>query len=424
MSKGSLFWGNGSGKLGETVFYRAGGEQRNRTYVKNIKNPKTIAQMTQRLLTLNNLALFKNISALARQTFPSRKSNQSAFNAMVSANAESKKFFLTKEMLAQNLCVPYGAVIARGSMGLDLQPMNVLKTNGGHQDFYAIFNCLFDTSKISSWDLLPEVEATAELEGVTLATILREACVVDLPNEFQVTLVQAVPQDFELANGDIVSPWKLAYKVISVSGSAVTSKIYGCGGSTLNQNLMIVGSSVGLGSARRADFIGFKLAEDDLNEAITRPMGIILSYTQDGQIHVSNSTINGNYKNIGVQTARGVVSEFLKGGAVYQEAMSQYGYSQASVLSSEQLALPTTCNIVFETEGIDGAKITVNGIEAQDGKFEIGEMLTLSVTGTDASNLLGWKVNGVEVGSSNPFEWTVPQASEVVITAVFEEEAA
>ena len=28
MSKRSLFWGHGSGKLGEAVYYRAGGEQR------------------------------------------------------------------------------------------------------------------------------------------------------------------------------------------------------------------------------------------------------------------------------------------------------------------------------------------------------------------------------------------------------------
>ena len=39
MSKGSLFWANASGKLGEVVQYRAGGEQRARAYVRKIKNP-------------------------------------------------------------------------------------------------------------------------------------------------------------------------------------------------------------------------------------------------------------------------------------------------------------------------------------------------------------------------------------------------
>ena len=54
MSKGSLFWANASGKLGESVFYRSGGEQRNRSYVKNIKNPRTEAQMRNRI-QLGNL---------------------------------------------------------------------------------------------------------------------------------------------------------------------------------------------------------------------------------------------------------------------------------------------------------------------------------------------------------------------------------
>lgn len=37
MSKRSLFWGQAAGKLGEAVYYRAGGEQRTRTYVAKIK---------------------------------------------------------------------------------------------------------------------------------------------------------------------------------------------------------------------------------------------------------------------------------------------------------------------------------------------------------------------------------------------------
>ena len=43
MSKGSEFWGNASGKLGQQVLYRAGGEQRARMHVAKIKNPRTVA---------------------------------------------------------------------------------------------------------------------------------------------------------------------------------------------------------------------------------------------------------------------------------------------------------------------------------------------------------------------------------------------
>lgn len=51
MSKRSLFWGKGSGKLGEAVFYRAGGEQRTRTYVKTVK----IRNLTSRRYSAPNL---------------------------------------------------------------------------------------------------------------------------------------------------------------------------------------------------------------------------------------------------------------------------------------------------------------------------------------------------------------------------------
>ena len=59
MSKRSLFWGQASGKLGEAVYYRAGGEQRTRSYVAKIKNPKTRAQALQRTKFNNMVAVFR-----------------------------------------------------------------------------------------------------------------------------------------------------------------------------------------------------------------------------------------------------------------------------------------------------------------------------------------------------------------------------
>ena len=77
MSKGSLFWGNAVGKLGESVFYRANGQQRNRTYLKEIKNPKTRAQMTNRVKwanVINTWRLLKPFIAMGMQNRPDRKS--------------------------------------------------------------------------------------------------------------------------------------------------------------------------------------------------------------------------------------------------------------------------------------------------------------------------------------------------------------
>lgn len=73
MVKRSLFWGQAAGKLGEAVYYRAGGEQRTRTYIKNIKNPKTQAQAIQRAKLNNLTACFRGASIFLRSSSERRK---------------------------------------------------------------------------------------------------------------------------------------------------------------------------------------------------------------------------------------------------------------------------------------------------------------------------------------------------------------
>lgn len=89
MSKRSLFWGQASGKLGEAVYYRAGGEQRTRTWVPTIKNPKSKAQATQRCLFMNMVAEFRAFKKFVQFGFIKKAANQSAFNAFVKDNFSS-----------------------------------------------------------------------------------------------------------------------------------------------------------------------------------------------------------------------------------------------------------------------------------------------------------------------------------------------
>lgn len=86
MSKRSLFWGQASGKLGEAVYYRAGGEQRTRAYVAKIKNPKSRAQALQRTKFNNMVAVFRGTSVFVKSLFKAEKSSQSPFNAFVKRN--------------------------------------------------------------------------------------------------------------------------------------------------------------------------------------------------------------------------------------------------------------------------------------------------------------------------------------------------
>lgn len=341
MSKGNLFFGNARGKLGETVFYRAGGEQRNRTYIKKIKNPKTIAQMTQRILTLNPISMYKNMKPVISESFTERKANQSSYNKFVQENSSAKKFFITKAMLEQNLCVPYGATIAKGSLGLNLEPRIEMIQDDIMNVGYAVFDCLFDAKKVTDFSGLTSTGSNT-LSGETLVRVLRESCVVALPNDFTIVFVEGVKQEFELESGDIVEPWKMAYKVIRVSGNTYTEELYGCPEAYLEASLLFLPQN--MESKPSVDnlgaHIGFSLMGQTEEEVIYSPMGVILSFVENGELKVSNSTIMSNYKNVGTTPVRGVVNAFLEGHEAYTEAMNQYGYNSDGVLNAQSLADP------------------------------------------------------------------------------------
>lgn len=119
MSKRSLFWGKGSGKLGEAVFYRAGGEQRTRTYVKTVKNPKSYQQALQRTKFNNLVGCFKGISTAVKSFYSKRASNQTPFNAFFRKNWPLNRWVTDKEVTGVNEGVFQGFYVADGDFNLD-----------------------------------------------------------------------------------------------------------------------------------------------------------------------------------------------------------------------------------------------------------------------------------------------------------------
>ena len=118
MAKGSQFWGNASGKLGEQVLYRAGGEQRARTYVAKIKNPRTEAQAVNRLSMRNFATAFRSMQNVIRLSFPNRPSKESGFNAFVKANKTAKSAAITPHAMKNGYFCPYGLTISKGNLGI------------------------------------------------------------------------------------------------------------------------------------------------------------------------------------------------------------------------------------------------------------------------------------------------------------------
>ena len=119
MSKRSFFWGNGSGKLGEAVFYRAGGEQRTRTYIKTVKNPKSYQQALQRTKFNNLVGCYKGISTAVKSFFNNRASNQSPFNAFFQQNFPVNLWVADKEMTGVNEGVFEGMYVSNGNFNFD-----------------------------------------------------------------------------------------------------------------------------------------------------------------------------------------------------------------------------------------------------------------------------------------------------------------
>lgn len=121
MVKRSLFWGQAAGKLGEAVYYRAGGEQRTRTYIQNIKNPKTQAQAIQRARLNNLTACFRGASIFVRSFFKAPKANQSAFNAFVAQNSRDNVYVANDVMVKIQQGIPMGLLFANGDSGDTLE---------------------------------------------------------------------------------------------------------------------------------------------------------------------------------------------------------------------------------------------------------------------------------------------------------------
>lgn len=82
MSKGNLFMGNASGKLADVVLYRNAGAQVARLRVRNPKNPRTEAQIIQRIVQGTVAKAYSVMQFICNHAFEGKASkteNQSAF---------------------------------------------------------------------------------------------------------------------------------------------------------------------------------------------------------------------------------------------------------------------------------------------------------------------------------------------------------
>lgn len=324
MSKQSLFWGNASGKLGETVFYRAGGEQRNRTYVKNIKNPKTLAQAEQRLAMLNFSAGFRLLAPILRASFPNRPSNLSGFNAFVKANKSILTPVIDRTIAEKGLAVLGQMTIAQGNLVVG--------------DGFQLRRDFFTDPEEESAPARDGIGFIVQLDinRISIGGDLHQAYLdffVDLETSPRVTVESAAQASALL-------------KLLGLSQNAVITGVHGSydddGYAYETSRIAAVsndnGRFLGAGGLRFVPtegldpknyptefFLGIDVPQDSTDSDY---YAIIISDKIDGKLEVTNSRL------ITPATNTEYTQQFQKGGDVYEQIMANYGPSQGSVLEA------------------------------------------------------------------------------------------
>lgn len=111
------FWLKGQKKkLGGSVIYQAMGQTRQRALATEVSNPRTAAQMNQRVKWANLVNLYRVNQSWMKYAFETKKTNQSEYNKWMSLNVTNSRIFLTKQLAAVGACVVDSYIITQGSL--------------------------------------------------------------------------------------------------------------------------------------------------------------------------------------------------------------------------------------------------------------------------------------------------------------------
>lgn len=264
MSKGSLFWGNAKGKLGQMVLANVKGQQVARAYQPNVSNPRTPAQMFQRATFAAPVQFYKHaVQALFKFAYMDKKPTESDFNAFMRHNSKNAAL-LTREQFVNPKVPKIGRYIL--SSGDLTAPAMTLSGSGAAQLSVGV----------TAEDI---VGTQSTSDGITLGT-LSKAMVRSLSS---------------VQNGDIVT---LVF-IVSDATFTNTQPYISAGSDTpqwvLFQFILDVSSEVTMNDIVRDalfDATNSPTSAIDLLGAVdTKAVGAIVSRTSPAGLRVSTSTL-------------------------------------------------------------------------------------------------------------------------------------
>lgn len=116
MSKDNMLLGYARGKVGSLVFARRKGLQITRAYNANPANPKTPAQINQRMKMYAPTNLYKRIrSRFFPFAFEDQRPNETAYNAFMRHNINVSPW-VSRQLASEYAPVPFRAVMSEGSL--------------------------------------------------------------------------------------------------------------------------------------------------------------------------------------------------------------------------------------------------------------------------------------------------------------------
>lgn len=118
MSKGSLFFGKASGKLGQIVLSNVKGQQIARAWQPKVANPRTSVQQVQRAKFANAVKFYKRATQnLFKFAYEDKRKTESDYNAFMRHNVENSLVLDRKSYDNQSYPALGDWIIAAGSLG-------------------------------------------------------------------------------------------------------------------------------------------------------------------------------------------------------------------------------------------------------------------------------------------------------------------
>ena len=171
MSIVNNFWLKGqTKKLGGSVIYQAMGQTRQRALASSVSNPRTQAQMTQRVKWANLVNLYRANSDWMKYAFETKKASQSDYNKFMSLNVTDSNIFLPKNVAAAGGAVVQSYLITQGSLP-SIETTYVLENTWWATNIYLGNSYIFSTPTIAAFTRVLLDNNPAMREGDQLSFI-------------------------------------------------------------------------------------------------------------------------------------------------------------------------------------------------------------------------------------------------------------